>query len=245
MIVNPHEHVRVRMELTSTLLKHFDSKLPQPSITGTAQHEMSFVGRGSGRIVSEEIAPTVIDGIPYIMLDMGRDAEFIPHSPSGLMSIYGKGINPDGRRLTVFGRDISIVSSENYENREPPSELKRFPQDLANVDLEFSGLYEDGYLSEESIYVLQAHDTATRFRISGLVPQVEGKPFETTMEVRIDSKIVAKQDLAIGEFSLEVPISPTSGNGIRKIEVRYSGAQRLPGRDGRSVAAKLSFLGFI
>ena len=58
------------VELTSTILKQRDSQLPVPIVQDV---DLTFVGRGTGRLFSEPLEPTILENIPYITLDMGVD----------------------------------------------------------------------------------------------------------------------------------------------------------------------------
>jgi hypothetical protein len=135
------------------------------------------------------------------------------------------------------------VSEAQYEAFAPPAMLRSFPQDLADPALEFSGIYEDGWISEESFFVLGSTG-ANRLRIVGVVPLIQAPDFTTTLEVRIDGVPAASRQLALGTFSLEVPLAKSAARK-RRIELRFSRAQALPGGDGRMTAGRLFYLGLV
>ncbi len=244
MVVNPSPRPRLVVEMTSTVMKHFESALPKPFVGGTSRQQMGFIGRGSGRVVSAPIDLTMIEGVPFFAFDMGRDARPTPFTKSGLMSLFGNSINPDERRLTVYGRDISLIGDDEYRDMVPPSELSHFPDDLGNRSLEYSGIYEDGYISEESFFVLKGPSPKARVRISGMVPGIEDMKFKTRIHVLIDGVPVASRELGVGDFSVDAPV-PGDATRKRRIEMHFDKAQLLPGLDARLAGAKISAIALV
>ena len=237
--VNPSNQPRLVMELTSTVVKQFGSELPQPSVEKT---RINFVGRGSGRIFSEPFTPSKIDGAAYVSIDMGRDGKQFPSSTKGLMLLYGRAIPADQRRITAFGRDISLISEEKYHAIQPPGALKSFPADLANKNLEYSGIYEDGWISEKSFFVLSPSSTSKFIAVTGSVPQIADPNFSTVLKLSVDGKEIGSQRLALGSFEFKLPI--TSLAPRQRIDLEFSNYQTLPGADGRIAPAKINFIGF-
>src|SRR5439155_3422792 len=118
------------------------------------RQRLPMVGRGSARVFSPPMTPQIIEGRAFLGLDMGVDGEPFPERRSGLMALYGTDVALDRRRPVGFLRDISLVSQEEYGRLAPPSKLESFPADLENPDLEYSGIYEDGRVSEASYFQL-------------------------------------------------------------------------------------------
>ncbi|MBT7486005.1 MAG: hypothetical protein HN673_06520 [Rhodospirillales bacterium] len=243
MVVSPSKTLRVKMEISTTLMKHFDSRLPVPSLYAKSIQKIKFKGRGSARVFSDPITPLYINGVPVIAIDMGRKPERFPSRAIGLMRLYGTTVNRDPRLLTAFGRDISLVSEEKYRNFSPPSNLVNFPQGLENSELEYSGIYEDGYISEESFFILRQPSSTKKFKIEGLIPYIDQDTFKTIMILRIDGVDIVKKELGLGKFLVEIPVMPSQSSN-RRVEISFSRAQKLPGADARISAAKINFLGF-
>jgi hypothetical protein len=238
--LNPSNQPRVVMELTSTLAKQFGSELPRPSVENSP---INFVGRGSGRMFSEPFTPSKIDGVAYVSIDIGRDGKQFPSARQGLMLLYGRSIPADQRRITTFGRDISLISEEQYQAIQPPASLQNFPADLGNKNLEYSGIYEDGWISERSFFCLAITPNTKKLIIRGLIPQLGSeKAFSTELTIYLDGKPIAIQQLGLGDFSVEVPVSGLSGR--QRVDLEFSKYQRLPGADGRITAGKINFIGF-
>ncbi len=237
--INPTKQPRIVMDLTDTVVKQFASELPKPKVQGVP---LDFVGRGSGRVFSQPIEPTLIDGTPYISVDMERDGLNFPHTVNGLMLLYGRQVPADRRLITAFGRDISLVSEEKYRGLQPPVSLQNFPADLANKNLEYSGIYEDGWVSEQSFFVLSASPTSRFFVVKGMVPQIRDPDFSTMLRVSINGREVAQKNIGLGNFELKVPVVPSKGR--QRVDIAFSKYQQLPGADGRITGGKIDFIGF-
>ena len=233
---------RVVLELTTTVAKQFNSELPRPKILGRTNNEVAFVGRGTGRIVSRPVDLMYIDGVPYFSIDMGRNGLRFPYSPAGLMLLYGREVSPDRRRLTAFGRDISLISEEEYRSFRAPDRLKNFPADLANEHLEYSGIYEDGWISERAFFVLSPGSSSRYLALKGQIPKIEADDFKTTLTIRIDGRLAATKDLGLGTFDIRLPVEP--GPGRHRIDLAFDRYQRLPGKDGRPTGGKIDFMGY-
>jgi len=236
--VNPTIKPRLVMELSATLLPQHERELPKPLVQGAP---LQFVGRGSGRVISDQIYPSLVSGGSFISIDMDRDGKPFPSSPKGLMLLYGRGILLDSRVITILGRDISLISEEQYVALQPPSNVARFPEDLAIRSLEYSGIYEDGWISEQSFFVLTAKQEDRYFKIAGSVPMIKDSHFTTLVTLRINSEDVARQQIDVGHFELKAEVML---QGKQRIDIIFSKHQRLPGADGRIVGAKVDFLGF-
>jgi hypothetical protein len=237
--INPSNQPRVVMELTSTVLKQFGGELPQPDVQETT---IGFVGRGSGRVFSGPLALSRINGASYVSIDMGRDGKQLPIATRGLMLLYGRSIPADQRRITAFGRDISVISEEQYQALQPPANLKQFPFDLADKNLEYSGIYEDGWISERSFFVLSPIVTSKFITVTGSIPQIDDPAFSTVLKLSINGKEIATKNLGLGNFDFKVPI--TSQVPKQRIELSFSKYQMLPSADGRATPAMINFIGF-
>jgi hypothetical protein len=179
-IVNPTPRVRVAVHFTRSFAGDGDNRLPPAAVIGTERLPFSLVGRGSARVFSPPVAPQVVGGRPYVALDMGVDGSPFPDRRSvGLMRLYGRDIALDGRRLVAFTRDVSLVSEAEYRARRTLPALRAFPADLANPDVEYSGLYEDRWVSEAASVSLAAGGSPSMLVVRGTVPAVGDRAFET------------------------------------------------------------------
>ncbi len=243
MGTNTTPGARMVMEATSTVMKTFESALPLPVVYGESAVPLQFVGRGSGRVFSAPVQPALSGGLPYLSIDMGRDGKQFQNNATGLMKLYGSDIVQDTRRLTTFARDISLISQEDYLKLTPPASISRFPADLANRNLEYSGIYEDGWISERAFFTLASKPDTRYLLIKGTVPQIDKPDFRSTLAVSIDGKEVIKHPLGLGNFELKVPVS---GNGQRqRVDLAFDRHQVLPGADLRPAGGKIDFIGFV
>lgn len=243
MDINPTPGARIVMEATTTAMKNFESALPQPIIYGTSATPLPFIGRGSGRIFSTPVQPVMSDGIPYLSIDMGRDGRQFKNNVTGLMKLYGTDISQDARRLTTFMRDISLISQDDYLKLAPPAFVAKFPTDLGNRNLEYSGIYEDGWISERAFFTLAPKSDTRYLVIKGVVPQIDRPDFRNTLAVSIDGREVIKHALGVGDFEIKVPVSANTQR--HRIDLAFDGYQVLPGADARPTGGKIEFIGFV
>jgi hypothetical protein len=216
--------------------------LPSASVLGVNKIPLPLIGRGSARIFSPVIKPNYINHIPYIMLDMGRDGTSYPVPRMGIMKLYGSHIPLDPRFIVAHSRDISIISEDEYTHLKPPSMLNKFPDDLANPDVEYSGTYEDGWISEASFFNLTQPSNKAKVVITGDIPLIHDDAFSTELTIYIDGKCVTTKKLTLGSFDIEVPVSTKKGR--RRLELHFTKTQSLPAGDDRTVAALIHSIGF-
>lgn len=153
-VVNPTPELRLTINLTSTYLADGNNRLPDAQAIGAERWSMGAAGRGSARLFSPPLVPQHIEGRDFLMLDMGRTGQRFRRDPSYLMGLYGRDVALDRRVLVGFARDVSLMSAEQFARLAPPAKLDSFPDDLAQPDLEYSGIYEDGYCSEHAFAYL-------------------------------------------------------------------------------------------
>ncbi|MES2212649.1 MAG: hypothetical protein V4490_05880 [Pseudomonadota bacterium] len=236
----PTKKPRMVLELTTTVLKQFDHVLPQPTVQG---HKVPFVGRGSGRVFSPPLDLTYDHDLAFVTVDIGRDSAQFPHHPKGLMKLYGTHIPADYRFLTSFSRDLSLVSEEEYQALEAPTHLIQFPNDLAQRSLEYSGVYEDGWLSESCFFTLQQHKDTQFLVFKGVIPLTDDYNYKTTLTVDIGEGKKSTHELPIGRFELKIPTDGSEGR--KKVTLAFDNPQKFGGIDGRTVSARVEFIGFL
>jgi hypothetical protein len=142
----------------------------------------------------------------------------------------------DPRYLTGYLRDASVMGSAEYRRRVAPSNLHRFPADLANPNLEYSGIYEDGWVAD-SYAVLStggAHELVVR---ADVLPGPDQR-----LEVLVDGKRIVSRRVKPGLLDLRLPLLGAAAT--RRVELRWAHVERLGLHDPRPAAARLLFLGF-
>lgn len=241
-IINPTKEYRLVFDFTKTLNHNGKHELPSAKIIADKNYPLPLIGRGSARVVSSVFKSRIIDGDPFFMLDMGVEATTAEKSRSGLMLMYGRSI-PLGYRLYVgHTRDISLISEGEYRQRTPPIFVNNFPSDLQNSNLEYSGIYEDGWFSEDVTLRLSQPKSDTKLIIEGLLPVFRNKETPVLMTVYVDNEESGVKQISSGpfQFQLDVP----RGNSNRDIKLHFSDNFSLPKGDDRPVAVKIELIGF-
>ena len=238
-VINPDPSPRLVLELTSTVLKQHNSLLPRPKISG---EEVNVVGRGSARLFTSILKLDALDEQRYVMLDIGRDGKMFYSEKPPLMDLYGSDVSEDQRRITVFARDISLISDAAYVNLRAPAFLSSFPNDLGNKSLEYSGLYEDGWISESAFFVLSALPSSKELVFEGQVPLIDKPNYATIIKLSVDGHVLISKRVTVGDFELRLPVVGLADR--HRISIEFADFQKLPGADGRIVSAKIKFLGF-
>jgi hypothetical protein len=242
-VLNPRPQVRLVLDLTTSLHSDRDNSLPPAAVVGRERVALPLRGRGSARVFSPPIWPQHINGRWYLDLDLGRPGARRPRPAGGLNRLASDDLTGDPRYLVGFLRNVSLVSEEEYARRRPPALLSSFPADLLHPDLEYCGLYEDGWAGEAVCCTLTAPGGAVNLIVRGMVPCVGGEAaFRTRLRVLLDGREAHAQELGTGEFDVRCPQQLAAGP--HQIELLFSNWQHLPGEDGRPATAKLSAVGF-
>jgi hypothetical protein len=233
----------LRFELTTSLIHDGENSLPLADLVGDQRCSLGLVGRGSARIFSKPFSFQEIDGASYFAIDMNRPGKFMPFQARGLMHLYGAGIPLDQRRLVAFGRDITLLKADERLEEEIPMSIEKFPQDLGNRSLEYSGLYEDGWVSEKAFVVLRKKAQELRLRIKGELPVWMAVGNGMRITVVIEGKEMANQMLIPGKFDLALPVP--GAEGAVRIDLRFDRYGQLPAPDSRPITVLLNFIGFV
>jgi hypothetical protein len=148
--------------------------------------------------------------------------------------MYGTKVPIDPRQIAAFARQIRLIDADGQASAVLPTEIHDFPADLANENLEFSGIYEDGWLGDEGFVVLSSNRPGNVvFR--GMFPNGLGLDgVDLTLKVE-DRKPIMKH-LQPGPFELVAP----ADSGRSRIAFKFSAIGRLPSGDNRPATALLS-----
>ncbi|NWJ46543.1 MAG: hypothetical protein HXX08_11745 [Chloroflexi bacterium] len=137
---------------------------------------------------------------------------------------------------------LQRVSTKPNNQLKAPEAVSQFPADLANPNLEYSGMYEDGWASEAVFFRLAQPTSTAKLVIKGMIPLIDNQSFTSNIEILSDGVTVATKQLTLGDFEIQVPITGTVTN--HRIDLRFSQYQNLPGNDGRPVTALLKYVGY-
>ena len=168
------------------------------------------------------------------LLDLGVDAKLLNVPRTGLMKLYGTKVPIDYRRMVAFARQIRLIDADASDSPVVPSSLAKFPSDLGNKDLEFSGIYEDGWLGDEGFVVLSSEKPG-KVVFRGLFPLWLGLD-SVDLALTIEGGAPIRKRLEPGPFELELPV----GSGRSRIGFQFSAIGRLPAGDNRPAVALLS-----
>jgi hypothetical protein len=231
-VVNPVPGSRMLLEWTRGGDRD-EFALPAPEVFGDNRSGFGFVGRGAARMLSEPLVPRNIDGHFYVAVDMHSEPQRILTEGKGLVA----------RRITGYARNISLLAEDEVDAMKPPESLSRFPADLFDPGLLFSGLYEDGWIAEVARIRLGSDKRAGVIRVRGQVSGSDRAGAGTTIEVMVDGQEVARRQLNSGDFELQAAIPVAAGP--RWIELRADATDRISTADQRVASIRLVALELI
>jgi hypothetical protein len=183
----------------------------------------------------------VIGGAEYIGLDMGSWGWTFPSRRSRILSLYGTDIREDMRKIVGFVRDISVISETDYLALEAPASIHSFPRDLGDKNLEYCGIYEDGWVGESSYVMLNQPVDSHELSVSLTVPILKGRLASSAVVLTLDGREIARSPINSGLVSFSAPVQ---GSGRRRIELRFDRADNLGAPDYRPVSAQITYVGF-
>ena len=239
-IDNPTKEVYLRLAATKTLMG-VDNKTwsHQASVRGSNEVVIPFTGSGAANLFIGPISPLKFGEHAYVSLDMGEIPRPFPSNRGGFKALYNRSVPLDYRLLTSYGRDISLVSSKEYESLVRPIRIDKFPDDLIHArELEFSGIYEDGWLSPDVSFVLGESHPGDVVRVRLQVPT---HVFSTNSvgEARISVNKATPTVIAVtaNDFDWLLPIQNPGKKTELSISFSMHGSLKYP--DNRVVSAKL------
>jgi hypothetical protein len=238
-VLNPTPGARLELSFTRTPISHpsLSFQLPAATIAGAQRFKFPVTGEGSARVFSPPLRPQMIGGHPYVLLDMEEDGVYPPVARPGLASLWGQSIHLDDRLLTSYVRNVSLVSAQAFRSMTIPSSIERFPEDLGDDSLEYSGIFEDGWVGRDSFAAL-APRGATHFVLRADVIRAANQ----RLTITIDGEHVWSKPVAAGELHVRLPLSHQARSAV--VRLHWAVATRLGPHDPRPAAAHLGFLGF-
>ncbi|HEY0863393.1 MAG TPA: hypothetical protein VGD97_04760 [Lacunisphaera sp.] len=245
-VENPSDQVYLKVSLTKSVMGRGRTRLNLPAkVLGRETLAAGFTGAGSASVFVGPLQPVTLHGASYLAVDFGQAGQRVDRSRSGVMAWYNAEVLLDWRELVAYGRDISCLSVEEYRRLPRPLRLEHFPHDLfQGAGVEFSGWFEDGWISTESYVVLGAAGTGDHLALRGSIPSL-GPLADAGQELSIRINDAPPQTFALppGNFDLNVPIRSTET--VTRVRLSFVRETALPGDDGRPIAAKIDFLGLI
>jgi hypothetical protein len=237
-VVGPTQGMRLELDFTTSLIHDGSNEIPPAAVVGDSRIALPLEGNGSARVLSPPLHPQMIAGQPYLLLDMGVAGRELPFARSGVQALYARHLPTDVRFLTSYVRDVSLVSAQQYERLRPPTEVSRFPADLANPNLQYSGLYEDGWMGADA-YVVLAGGGPNELALQGEVPAGAGR----RLTVSLDGRPLLSRAIAAGPLDVRVTLPASAAP--RHVELHFAATIHLPAPDLRPAAAHLTYLGLV
>jgi len=243
-VLNPSPRVRVLVDYTAAYKGDPSARDVAPMrIVGDRRAAFGAVGAGAARLVSPPVSTQAVGSSRFLVVEFAVPRSMNPNRLSLAERWWGADLPRDRRRLTGHVRDVSVLSEEEYAAFRPPERVTAFPAGLADPHLEYSGFYEEGWVSKEFKVRLTQPTAGQEVVFRGQVPALPGsEAFQSEMVVLIDGAPVEKRALGTGNFEVRVPGGAAAGP--RWIECRFSHTLALPGGDGRTVVAQMRSIGF-
>jgi hypothetical protein len=239
---NPAPKVRIALWLTASLKADNEARVPPVKLIGARRVTFHGIGRGSARLISDPVEPLKLGHANYVLIDMGIDGVRFKRSLPGLARLFHTDIPLDHRKLVAFGRDVSALDARDFETLQVPSSFHGDEVGLSNKNLFYSGVYEDGWVSEESSYRLTATKANSDLRVFGFVPLISDSSFKSHYQLYIDGRLAKADTVEVGAFGITVSDIPA---GVHDVLLKFSAAQRLPDGDGRPVVGRFCNVAFV
>jgi hypothetical protein len=210
-------------------------------IRGATDVPLAFPGNGAVNRIVGPIKPVIRDGAAYIAIDFYEQALQFPNERSGLQALYNTQVPLDSRKLVAYGRDISALSAAEFAALPRPSKIARFPDDLIFArGLEFAGIFEEGWLSPESEFVLHGNTTKGCVQVRGFIPDLPGTAVGTGILKAKLGDHEFKLPAAVGTFDWLLPV-PSDMDATR-LSLQFTVTAPLPNGDDRPVGGKLELI---
>ena len=244
-VVSPTNGAHLIFSLSSTLLPQHDRKLPAVALNRDTGLKLPIVGRGSARIEVKNFTTEEVNGRDYLQFLFLHEPKLFPQTGNRITQLYGKDIPIDTRFISTFGKNISLVTRESFNQKKAPSFIGNVSEALRKDNLFYSGVYEDGWVAEDSYFVLDSRNSR-KLLVEGTIPYVGNSNFKTFVSVYLNDRLLTSRKIGVGNFSLDLDLGGVqiSPNSRERVTLGFSSTQRLGGTDGRPVSALITQIGF-
>jgi hypothetical protein len=244
-ILDFHPGSYLRFNLSSTVLRQYFRRIPEITVIGSNRVEIKPIGSGSARVLAIHVIPLRINNQDYLTIKFDQKLKVSSKTNSFIDRLYGSQISIDYRRISTLLSDLSLVIPPASSANNSPSRVGSFPEDLENPLLNYSGAYEDGWMSPSFYFDLKSTGSNI-VNISGFVPLVgTNKSFKSIVTPYVDGVAAKNFTLGIGNFNQDIRSKVKLVPGtVSRVEFRFRDAQILPEPDGRPASIFLTNLGF-
>ncbi|WP_404421360.1 hypothetical protein [Nibricoccus sp. IMCC34717] len=237
-ILHPSPNLRMVIDFSRTSLGEGRSKLPdKATVIGEDDYKVPFVGSGSARVFTGIIKPEYYEKQAYVTVDFGEQPATIIKEKTGLMRLYGQKFYLDDRRLVGFTRDISVMTDEQYRALKRPLRIGDFPGDLSRYPgLEYSGLFEDGWVADDSFFKLGASKAGQILTLDVEIPDSpENRGTGVELTLSINEKPTETVLLRSGRFTLTRMVKEPAD--ITSVSLHFNKSSLYGRKDPRYVSA--------
>ncbi|MGD1032635.1 MAG: hypothetical protein ABSA05_16015, partial [Opitutaceae bacterium] len=241
-VEHPSDPLYLRISASKTLMgTGRNAWSPGAAVIGRTTVPLDAVGSGALNRIAGPVSPLWLDGAAYIALDFNQPAIPYPIRRTGLKALYNTDVNLDYRRLVAYARDISALSREEVDALPRPRSISNFPDDLVQASgLEFSGIYEDGWLSPDSDFILGSASPGDSVRLRGYVPELPGTKPDGELLIAINDGLSFRVSARPGPFNWVVPVAEPGK--LTRVALHFSSDSSLPKGDDRPAAARMDSL---
>lgn len=238
-VLKPTARVRMRVEFSSTALGDGADKLPPARVSGDGTLALPIVGRGAARVYSPPLAVALRERRAFVGIDMGVNPKRLPDRRRGMWLLFGRSVPYDPREFVTYARDISLVDAADPL---PPAPAEAsFPAAIHDPALQFSGIYEDGWIAERSFAVLNHRAGDDVLHVRFMLPGRDRSASRCT--VLLDGREATSFGVVPGEADEVIDASRLTA-GPHRVELRFDRAFALGPDDSRPASAKLEDLAF-
>jgi hypothetical protein len=241
-VERPDQEFYLRILASKTFMgEGHTSWSPGSRILGETPVPLAFPGNGAVNRIVGPIRPVFRDGAAYIAIDFNETPVQFPFKRAGLQSLYNTMVPLDSRKLVAYGRDISALSAAELAALVRPARVAVFPDDLLFArGLEYAGIYEDGWLSPQSEFVLGGAPAGAVVRVRGFIPELPGAPLGGGRMLATVGDREYSVPAAIGGFDWLLPAPAAAG--ATRLGLRFTHHGTLPQKDDRPVGARLELI---
>ncbi|HEY3754526.1 MAG TPA: hypothetical protein VGL42_00090 [Opitutaceae bacterium] len=241
-IQNPSDTVYVRV-LASKSSKgrnrtHWNG---QGVVMGKETVPLTFVGDGSGNVYAGPVHPVQLGRACYIALDFRETPTRVNFVRTGLNRLFHDAVPMDYRQIIGFGRDISVLSPQEYAALVAPQELDSAEQLLTDPGLKYSGLFEDGWASGTAYIELAGAQPKQALRVQGYAPDIGGHI--QRFHLSVNGRPLPVVDFAPGPIDWLIPVPANAAS--TRFDLRSEVPAIIPGIDGRPVSLWLQSVGLV
>lgn len=169
-IDNYQPGLRIHASVTGTFSRQHSFALHPISVWGAGVTRLDFVGAGSGRLTSvRPINPLWIQGMPFVLIDFGVEPAGLSQENSPIPRLWNPETLLDSRKVSTYVRDLSLKTEDEYIRETAAASETVTVETLRGGRLTYSGLFEDGWASDQWIMNLNAPEWPQSVQIRGVV----------------------------------------------------------------------------